>query len=154
MFQMEIYFPFSFNTFCFPFQATSMITSSPPCCRAQKSQVGSRPGSPQGPCTPRVAAVGKSSPTTTWSTRTAPSPPPQWSQTVAALSWRRAPSMTSSSLTAAPAGDPADGVHAREADSQTAARGRAQQTAAPPKGKPKGDTCAASVASLTPRPPI
>ncbi|KAI3370496.1 hypothetical protein L3Q82_025257, partial [Scortum barcoo] len=125
-------------------QATSMITSSPQFCRAKRSQVVSRPGSPQGPCTPQVAAVERSSLTTTWSIRTAPSPAAQSSQTLAALSWRHAPSMPSSSLMAAPIGDPPKDVHAREAGNRTAARVRARQTAALPKGNPKGATCAAS----------
>lgn len=135
-------------------QAISMITSSPQCCRAQRSQVMSRPGSPRGPCTPQAAAWGKSSLTTTWSIRTALPQVAQLSRTVAALSWRPAPSMPSSSLMDAPAGDPASGVPAREAASRTAARGWAQQTAALPKGSPEGAMCAASAASLMPRPPI
>lgn len=114
----------------------------------------SRPGSPQGPCTPPVAASGKSSPTTTWSIRTALSPAGQLSQTVVVLSWRRAPSTPSLSLMDAPAGDPTRGVPARGAVNQTGAMMWARQTAASSKGNPKGVMCAASAASLTPRPQI
>jgi len=142
------------NVSFFLFQVTSMITSSPQCCRAQRRQVVGRLGSSQGLCTPQVAVVGESSLTTTWSVRTAPSPPPQLSQTVAALSWKDAPSMTSSSLMAALDGDPTSDVHAKEAANQTAARASAWQTAALPKGKPKGATCVVTVASLMPRLPI
>lgn len=131
-----------------------MITSSPQFCTAQRSQAVSRLSSPQGPCTPQVAAVGKSSLTTTWKIQTALSPPPHSNQTVAALRWRRAPSMTSSFLTAALGKDPTSDVHIKEAVNQTPAKVLAWQTAALPKGKPKGATCAVTVASLMPHPQI
>lgn len=151
---MENIFSISSLNVFFLYQATSTITLSPQCCIAQRNQVMSRPCSPQGPCTPQVAAAGKSSPTTTWSTRTAPSPAAQSSQTAVAQSWRPAPSTLSSSLTAAPAGGPDRGDHAREDASQTAARGRVRQTAVPQKGNPKAATCVVSAASRTPHPPI
>lgn len=131
-----------------------MITSSPQCYRAQKSQVMCRLGCRRAPCTPQVAASGKSSPTTTWSIQTALPPVTQLSQTVAALSWRRAPSMPSSSLMDAPTGDPASGAPAKEGASQTAVKGWARQTAVLPKGSLEGATCAGSVASLMPHPLI
>ncbi|KAF7647857.1 hypothetical protein LDENG_00165590, partial [Lucifuga dentata] len=69
--------------------ATSRITSSPLCCRAQRNQALSagRVGSSQGPSTLRAAwgaAVERSSPTMIWSIRTAPSPAPRPSQIAAA----------------------------------------------------------------------
>lgn len=149
----KIFYMSLLNVF-FLSQATSTITPSPQFCRAQSSQVMSRPGSPQDPCTPQMAAAGKSTPTMTWSIRTAPSPVTQSSQTVVSLSWRHAPLTPSSSLTAAPAGDPTRGVPAREAVSRTAARVLNQQTAALLKGNLKVATCAASAESLTPHPPI
>lgn len=135
-------------------QGTSRITSSRQCLSAQRSQVMSRLGSQQGPCTPQGAAAGKSSLTTTWKIRTAPFLAPQLSRTAVALKRRRAQSVAFSSLMVARAGGLNRDVLTWKGAIWTAAREAAQQIAAPPKGNPKDVTCAASVASRTPHPPI
>lgn len=142
-----------------PLQATSRIMSSPQYARAQRSWVrSSRPGSLWGPCTlqgARGAAGGRTTPTMTWSSPTAPtraSPPSR----IAASTTRW---MLSSSPTAALGKGPTTGTNTRKVRREIAVQKQApQEPQRPrlPKGSPGNprDRAATRVANVArPTPP-
>lgn len=128
----------TYRNVCVTFQDTSTPTSSPPHCKAEWNQAMNTPGSPQSPCTPRVAVWGKSSPTTTWSIQIALPPVLPLSLRAVVLSRGHAPSLPWDP----PNGDTTSGAPAKEAAGRVAARGWAQPTAALPRGSPEDVMCA------------